>query len=344
MKVAIVGPLSSLAVNGGVRNQIDQTARHLRKLGVHCEFVSHENTLQDIAPDLVHVFSCGRETHDFILQAKKLGLKVVLSPIYYAVQPPWRIRILLKIETLLQSVTSAIWTDFGVRNSSCSLADLILPNTDSEKELLHSALGVPLDKMKVVPNGVEQRFQYADPQLFWNTYGRKDFVLFVGQSSAPRKNLKALLEALKGQPVDLVAIGSPGTDSLGKEIQKMADRNHRILMIPTLSHDSEMLASAYAACHTFVLPSLFETPGIAALEAGLAGANIVITRFGGTREYFLHHAEYIDPKSTFSILQGITNSLKKPKNKWLKQHLLSNYSWDKVARKTLKCYQEILPQ
>jgi len=43
-----------------------------------------------------------------------------------------------------------------------------------------------------------------------------------------------------------------------------------------------MLASAYAACDVFVLPSMFETPGIAALEAGLAGAKIVITKYGGT--------------------------------------------------------------
>ncbi len=342
MKVAIAGPPSSLVVNGGVRNQITQTIRHLRELGVECETVSHQHTVQDITPDLVHVFTSGRETHDFILQAKKLDLPVILSPVYYTLQRPSSIRMLLKAEAFLQLVSSAIWTDFGVRSSSCALADLILPNTRAEKELLHSALGVPQEKMKVVPNGVEERFQHASPELFSDTYGRKDFVLFAGQSSAPRKNLRGLIEALKGQSIDLVIIGSPGVDQFGMEIRQLTHQNDRILVIPTLSQDSEMLASAYAACHTFVLPSLFETPGIAAMEAALAGANIVITRYGGTREYFLHHAEYIDPHSTHSILQGITASLKKQKNDQLKQHLLTNYTWEKVGRKTLECYEEIV--
>ena len=36
-------------------------------------------------------------------------------------------------------------------------------------------------------------------------------------------------------------------------------------------HDDPLLASAYAAARVFALPSWFETPGLAALEAALAG-------------------------------------------------------------------------
>ena len=46
------------------------------------------------------------------------------------------------------------------------------------------------------------------------------------------------------------------------------------------------LASAYAAARVFALPSWFETPGLAALEAGLAGCAVAITPYGSTRDYF----------------------------------------------------------
>ena len=45
----------------------------------------------------------------------------------------------------------------------------------------------------------------------------------------------------------------------------------------------------------FALPSWFETPGLAALEAALAGCSVVITPFGSTREYFGDLVEYARP-------------------------------------------------
>ena len=53
-----------------------------------------------------------------------------------------------------------------------------------------------------------------------------------------------------------------------------------------LDHTIPLLASAYAAARVFALPSWFETPGLAALEAALAGCAVVITPYGSTREYF----------------------------------------------------------
>ena len=80
------------------------------------------------------------------------------------------------------------------------------------------------------------------------------------------------------------------------------------MLIGSLDNQSEMLASAYAASDTFVLPSQFETPGISALEAALAGAKIVITPYGGTKEYFKNMAEYVDSGSSEAIKAGIEKS------------------------------------
>ena len=92
-----------------------------------------------------------------------------------------------------------------------------------------------------------------------------------------------------------------------------------------MDNDSPMLSSAYASCNTFALPSLYETPGIAALEAGLAGAKIVITPYGGTKDYFKDMAIYSDPYSVDSIKKSIEDSLNKPKDDKLKKHIEQNF-------------------
>ena len=66
-----------------------------------------------------------------------------------------------------------------------------------------------------------------------------------------------------------------------------------------------MLASAYAAARVLALPSWFETPGLAALEAALAGCAVVVTPFGCTREYFGDRVEYARPDRPAEIGRAI---------------------------------------
>jgi len=121
-----------------------------------------------------------------------------------------------------------------------------------------------------------------------------------------------------------------------------ANKNKNIKIIEAIDNNSPLLTSAYAACDTFVLPSLYETPGIAALEAGLAGAKVVITPNGGTRDYFKDMVEYVDPYSIDSIQIGIEKALNKTKNDNLKKHIGQNFLWSKIADESIKVYQEVL--
>ncbi|MEJ2628702.1 MAG: glycosyltransferase, partial [bacterium] len=118
--------------------------------------------------------------------------------------------------------------------------------------------------------------------------------------------------------------------------------NRNLIIIEGLDHDSPLLASAYAACRVFVLPSKFETPGRAALEAALAGAKIVITPYGGTREYFKDFATYVNPYSVSSIRKGIEKTLENPKPEGLKEYIKNNFLWDSIAKKTKNVYDKIL--
>ncbi len=72
-------------------------------------------------------------------------------------------------------------------------------------------------------------------------------------------------------------------------------RRGQVIWLGRLDHHDPLLASAYAAARVFALPSWFETPGLAALEAALAGCAVVITPYGSTREYFGDLVEYARP-------------------------------------------------
>ena len=59
--------------------------------------------------------------------------------------------------------------------------------------------------------------------------------------------------------------------------------------------------SAYRACEVFVLPSLLETPGLAALEAAAQGARVVITEVGARANTLGRWPTYVDPASASSL-------------------------------------------
>ncbi len=339
MKVGFIAPLGIAAVNGGVRTQALQTAEALRKLNVEIEFISPWQ--EGIQANIVHVFAAGPETLGILKRCSELGIKTVLSPIFFSNRSAATITSSLKAEKILSKVGSGIRSDFGIKAETCRIADLLLPNTTAEAELIEKGFGIDSSKIKVIPNGVETRFADSTPDSFREKYGLKDFVLIVGQVGAARKNVIKLLEAAPQINTPVVVIGSLYDDEYGQRCKKLADTAGNVTFIDTLTHDSELLSSAYAACHTFVLPSLYETPGIAAMEAALAGANIAITERGGTKDYFQDWAEYLNPDSAESIAEAINSSLGKEKNPTLKNHILDHFSWNEVGKKTLGAYSKL---
>lgn len=339
MKVGFIAPLGIAVVGGGVRTQALQTAEALEKLNIEVDFVSPWQ--EGIQADIVHVFVAGPETLGILKRCSELGIKTVLSPVFFSNRSVATVASSLKAEKILSKVGSGIRSDFGIKAEACRLADLVLPNTTAEAELIEKGFGIKPSKILVVPNGVEIRFANSTPNSFIEKYGIEDFVLFVGQAGAPRKNVVKLLQAAPQIKAQIVIIGSLYNDEYGQKCKKLADKAGNVTFINTLEHDSSLLSSAYTACHTFVLPSQYETPGIAAMEAALAGANIAITERGGTKDYFQDWAEYLNPDSAKSIAEAVNSSLKKKKNQDLKNHIIDHFNWDEVGKKTLAAYNKL---
>lgn len=341
MTVHIGGYQSLSILRGGPLTQIRETVNGLRAAGLDVRLFDAWSTPQFAPGDLFHLFAANIGTYHLAREIHALGVPLVVSPITYSRHSPRFVRAGLAASRVLQKMGPGIWSDYALCADICGWAAKALPNTHAEAELLKKGYGIPASMIAVVPNGVDTRFAHADPSLFEKTYKRRNFILNVGHIGHMRKNVLTLIRALAAIDHPAVIIGRIIAGPYGDACVREAARHKHILLIDGLDNSSELLASAYAACDTFVLPSFFETPGIAALEAALAGAKIVITPYGGTTEYFGANARYVEPSSSASIRKGIEDALQAEKTPVLREHILNNYTWKVVAEKTAAAYREV---
>ncbi|MFQ6675529.1 MAG: glycosyltransferase [Fidelibacterota bacterium] len=343
MKVTLASYHTVMHRHGGPKTQILQTMRYLKDRGVDVRLMDMWNG-GDTWPDcdLFHLFASNLGVYDLARYLASHGVKYVVSPIFFTRRSPVTIRLVRTAGRLAKKAARGLWSDYGFAADICHWAHHCLPNSSEERNLVTRGLGVPPHRVTVVPNGVEERFLKADPEPFYRKYGVRDFILNVGHIGVERKNTLSLIRALSRIDHPAVIIGritpSKETDTCLKEARK----NDNLLIIPGLDHDSPLLASAYAACRVFVLPAYYETPGIAALEAALAGAAVVITPHGGTRDYFHDMATYVNPYSVDSIRRGIETALNREKDDRLKTRIQERYLWQTVAERTEEIYRTVL--
>lgn len=345
MKVALASYQSLMLIHGGPHVVITELKHNLNALGVEADYFDmwqSENELRRY--DLIHLFGCNMEIYSLARNLKQRGFRFIVNPIFFTRHSPTYIRWACMIQRQINRFYAGIYTDYGLVQSLCRMADLVQPNTSEEAHLVTKGLRIPEHKIRILHNGVSEEFIHGDPDLFYRRYGIKNFILNVGHIGPVRKNTLALVRALKNIDHPAVIIGRITPDEETDRILEESKSNPRLLIIHGLDHHSPMLASAYAACDVFVLPSRYETPGLAALEAALAGAKIVITPYGGTRDYFGHYADYINPYSVDDIRRGILESLAKPKNRQLREHIRSRFIWPVIAQNMKRLYEELLIQ
>ncbi len=330
---------------GGGEIQFIKTAEGLRKLGVDIETVP---VSQRGLPVLVHFFgSNGALFNDFARNLRyNYKIPYIVSTIFFSSPSKNTEKIYVNYARLLikygleKCIPRKGFRElpFFLRNAS-----LLLPNTRAEANVIKQFFPfINEDKIRIVPNGVDEQFANADGNLFRKHYNIDyDFVLNVARLES-RKNQLSLIKALKGTGLKLIFIGNQSVyPEYTKACFNEADDN--VLFINELSHNDPLLASAYAASKVFALPSNEETPGISALEAALAGSTVAVTRVGGAQEYFIGFAKYINPNSIKDIRDNILSAWESNIDKKLqKKHIISNFSWPKVAECTLKAYREVL--
>lgn len=284
--------------------------------------------------DLFYIFTANISTYPLTVNLTQKGIKYIVNPIFYSNHNAGKIKLYRDLEKPFRSLFKRSFSDYYITETICRDAEKILPNTEAERDLLHNAFNLKAAKFQVLHNGVEKRFADSDPALFQEKYGLKDFVLYSGHLGPVRKNGLNIIKAMQKVDAPCVIIGDTLVNDEGKKCLAEIEKNSNITYLGWIDHNDPILESAYAACHSYILPTRYETPGRAALEAGLAGANIVITPKGGTKEYFAEHALYPDPLDVNAIAKSIEESLNKKKGTQLKERILKKYIWEVIAAQT----------
>jgi glycosyltransferase involved in cell wall biosynthesis len=316
---------------GGDTIQLLKTKEYIEKLGVKVEISVAPANIKDF--DIVHLFNTTRikETYEFFVNAKKQQKPVAVSTIY------WDFREFCTNQDSPANLYKNWLGSQAMRRPVFRGAAMLLPNSRLEADMIRRQHGHTAP-MHIVPNGVDPIFARGNPDAFYRQHGLKNYILCVGRINT-RKNQLALARALKGSGLTLILAG-PLND---REYLRKCQREYPGLI--ALNHlEHHELPGLYSAAKIHVLPSWFETPGLASLEAGLSGCNIVTTDRGSTKEYFGDLACYCDPGSIDSIRKAIVkaSSLPEQTRQALKKHIAEKFLWTTVARETLAAYEKIL--
>jgi glycosyltransferase involved in cell wall biosynthesis len=344
MKIAFYSYPSAFQNPGGGEVQLLKTKEALEAKGVTVELFNQWRDKLD-SFDILHVFGSVKDCVGLMQTAKNKGVKIALSTIFWSsfkrgFNEEGGLK--AKGEHILRHAAKLFFPTFSSgRRKTMSLADILLPNSNAEAVQLKRLFAIPKNKIHVVPNGVSGSFKSADPEVFSGKYGLRDFILAVGRIE-PRKNQLSLIKALRAVETDLVIVGDPVSDYKDYYAKCKKAAGKRVLFLGSIKHEDGSLASAYAACKVFVAPGWFETPGLAALEAGLAGARLAVTKYGCTKEYFLDYAEYFDPSDLKQIRTAVSRAQNRPKNSFSQDHIYGHYTWEKVAESTIAAYRKIL--
>lgn len=344
MKAAFFVYPSAFQNKGGGEILLEKTEEYLLKKGVHVKrFDMWNDRIEDF--DILHVFGSVKDCLPLMEVAKARGVKVILESIFWSdFRRAFHEQgsIASRTDKVLRHAVKLFFPFFpSSRKKMFEVADAIFPNSENEAKQISRLFAIPMEKMIVIPNGVDRKFSEANGRLFSEKYPFKDFVLSAGRIE-PRKNTLNLIRGMRGISRDLVVVGEPVAVYGWYYEMCRSEAGENVHFIGKLGHGSDLLMSAYAACDVFVLPGWFETPGLAALEAGLAGAKIVVTEGGSTGEYFGEHALYLRPDDPKDIHDKIEKAIHAGKDARLKELILREYTWDKIAEKTIEAYERVI--
>jgi glycosyltransferase involved in cell wall biosynthesis len=238
--------------------------------------------------------------------------------------------------------------------ATAAAATLIITPTELVRAEVHEHLGIPLEKIVVVPEAARDCFQPLEDQATKPPRQKlgigEEFLLYVG-TLEPRKNLLTLVKSFEtmaqqnAKHLQLVLAGMRGwmVDDLYDYVKRSAF-SKRIIVTGYLSDDE--LRALYSSCTVFVYPSRYEGFGLPPLEAMACGAPVVASHIGSISEVLGQAALLVDPVD----VRALTDSIRSLYNNRAKRQELAKkgiersaqFSWQKTARLTKRVYEQAL--
>lgn len=246
----------------------------------------------------------------------------------------------------------------GIRKA-CRLNDIIATVSDYSKQDIAEKVGVPFEKIKVVPNGLREA-NPKDPSLEIELKNRfainEKYVLNVG-GIHERKNIVKLVHAFaglvnhRGYSGKLLITGNVSGAPYQRKMKKICDASvretgmeNRIVFTGYVSEQE--LDSLFRMAGILIYPSLYEGFGMPILEAMKMGLPVITSNITAMPEVAGGAAYLVDPNSIEDMTSAMSEVLQ---NKILREEMIEKglglvhpYTWKNVSERYLELYQEII--
>ena len=337
-----------------------QDPRHAKLFATLLQDLEMAGRLADV--DVVHCHTW--YSHFGGCLAKQLqSIPLVLTTHSLEPHRPW------KVEQLGTAYDVSSW----IERTAYQSADGVVAVSESMKHDVHEEYGVPLDRIRVIHNGIDLQ-QYRptpDPALLQQLEidPATPYVLFVGRITR-QKGIIHLVNAIRhfaeGVQVVLCA-GAPDTPEIAAEMTAAVERarqdsSHRIIWIQEML-PKEKVISLYTHAAIFVCPSVYEPFGIINLEAMACETPVVASAVGGIPEVVEHgttgllvppevlgptEVEPRHPQEFSKDLAGAVNrlladpELRATMARAARTRVEEQFSWTSIARQTLDFYARVI--
>lgn len=200
-------------------------------------------------------------------------------------------------------------TDYALRH-----AWRIITVSEWTKQEIQKNYGCSDERIRVVPNGVDQNFYHAIDTIDANATLKRlcisrPFFLTVGRLD-PRKNIRALISAFslfaKIKPSYSLIVAGPEGYAAKDTLEAIKEAQRAGISIHYLSWISESDKRALlCACTAFVFPSLYEGFGMPILEAQLCQAPVIASSIPALKETSGGAAYFFNPENVDSLMEGL---------------------------------------
>ncbi len=260
-----------------------------------------------------------------------------------------------------------------LERTAYSNADGVIAVSQAMRHDVHEIYDVPLDKVRVIYNGIDieayrPTFDPAVP-AYYKIDPERPFLLFVGRITL-QKGIFHLLRAVRHMDPALQVVlcaTDPDTPHLDKEMAARvedlkAKTGRSVIWIPHFLPQEDLIR-LYSHAALFICPSIYEPFGIINLEAMACGTPVVAAAVGGIREVVRHeetgllvpfehkspaNPEPKDPRHYSRDLAAAVNRLlaapetMREMGRRARQVVEEQFSWKSVAQQTLKYYETVI--
>jgi len=253
----------------------------------------------------------------------------------------------------------------GLHNPDSSLIDgiewwmayeskKVIVTSNSMKWELHNHFRLPMEKIKVIPNAIDvtkywKEVNRESVRLRFGISPHEKLVLFIGRL-VPQKGVEYLISAIPlivqhHKEAKFVITGEGWSKSYLENLAALTGYGDRIRFAGFIS-DFDLVDLTLSA-DVLAIPSIYEPFGIVALEGMAANVPVVAVNAGGLAEIVEHDRTgvLVYPKSPESLAWGVNKVLSDHGySQWLiqnaKRKVQEVYSWQAVAKETVKVYEE----